>query len=96
MIGIVTLVLLTFAVARITRLIVIDEITQPWRQWVIDKFGDPDNSKISFLAHCPWCTGVWVSAPMTAITYIWPQSPTWQAILAFLAVAHVAALTADR
>lgn len=52
-------VLLTLASARVTRLIVTDQISIPLRRYVINKFG-PDHWT-TYLIHCPFCASVWVS-----------------------------------
>ena len=54
-------VLLVFASARVTRLVVTDTITDPFRTWVLRRspwFGE--------LVSCPWCLGVWTS---TAVVF---------------------------
>jgi hypothetical protein len=83
----VTLIVLMFAVARVTRLIVDDKISLPIRQWVLRKSGD--DGWFTTLVHCPWCMGIWVSAAMTTLTFLW-DSQIWSAILVFLAVAQLA------
>lgn len=85
----VTLIVLIFAVARVTRLIVDDKISLPIRQWVLAKSGD--DGWFTILVHCPWCMGVWVSAEMTAVTFLW-DSRVWSALLVFLAVAQLASM----
>lgn len=83
----VTLIVLMFAVARVTRLIVDDKISLPLRQWVLAKSGE--DGWFFYLVSCPWCMGVWVSAGMTAVTFLW-DSRVWSALLVFLAVAQLA------
>lgn len=83
----ITLIVLMFAVARVTRLIVDDKISLPIRQWVLAKSGE--DGWFYYLVSCPWCMGVWVSAAMTTVTFLW-DSPVWSALLVFLAVAQLA------
>ena len=45
------------AVTRLTQLVVEDEITREFREWVEEKTG-PD-SKLTYLVNCPYCTSVW-------------------------------------
>lgn len=47
------------ATARLTRLIVEDEITREFREWVEDRTGD---SKLTYLVNCPYCVSVWAGA----------------------------------
>jgi hypothetical protein len=56
----VLLLVLSLAGARITRLVVEDEITGPMRVWFVRRFGS--GSRLTYLVHCRWCTGMWVSA----------------------------------
>lgn len=84
-----TFLALTFAVARVTRLIVDDKISLPIRQWVLRRSGE--DGWFFYLVSCPWCMGVWVAAAMTAITFLDPFPwQTWEATLVFLAVAQLA------
>lgn len=59
------------AVARITRLLVTDELTIGYRRWVVKRWGE--QSKMAYLAHCPWCTSIYVAAPIMPVATIWPN-----------------------
>lgn len=96
MIDAVTLVLLALAVARLTRVVVADEVTAPLREAIVKRLGDPDTSKLSYLVHCPWCTGFWLSIPATVITYHLQGHIWWTLLLTIGAVSHVAGAIADR
>lgn len=52
--------LLTLASARVTRLIVTDKITNPFRQSIVKKSGT--EGWWTYLVHCPFCMSVWVTA----------------------------------
>lgn len=67
---ILSLVVATLAVARITRLLTEDFITSGYRRWVVNRWG-PD-SKMSYWVHCAWCTSVWVAAPIMPIALLFP------------------------
>ena len=77
------------AVARLTRLLVDDEITVGIRRWVIKRWGE--ESKLTYFIHCPWCTSIWIGAlvmpPAVLFPYIWVV-----AILAVPASSMVAGL----
>lgn len=88
-IGFVELTILVFAVARVTRLITDDKIMLSVRHWVLNRSGE--EGWFTYLIHCPWCTGVWVAAGMTTLTYLLPYKP-WYAVLLFLAVAQAASM----
>lgn len=87
-----SLVLVTLAVARLTRLITVDTLTLPFRRWVIDKTGE--NSGFSYLVHCSWCTSIWVSflgAIVWALLML-PMQQWWLAAPTALAMSYVTGL----
>lgn len=66
----VTLLILALyfvAVARVTRLLVVDKITEPVRSWLIDRYSpNGEESMRVYMAHCQACVSIWigfVSAP---------------------------------
>lgn len=86
------LVLLTIAVARITRLVTADYIMLPFRRWVVNRWGE--DSAISYLVHCSWCSSIWISVP-AAIAWAFvllPLSQWWLAAPAALAMSYVTGL----
>lgn len=68
---ILSLVMGLLAVARITRLLVDDELTNKYRLWVIKRWGE--TSWQSYLAHCPWCCSVWVAIPVMPAAVLFPN-----------------------
>lgn len=65
------------AVARVTRLIAMDRITEGFRVGVVRHFGE--QHPISYLVNCMWCVSIWVALPaMPALMYLahrtWPQA----------------------
>jgi hypothetical protein len=62
----VAFVVLVLATARLTRLICKDDLTTPVRLWVDRKFGQ--ESLISRLIWCHWCSAVWVSLFTSTLT----------------------------
>jgi hypothetical protein len=86
---VVSLVVAALAVARITRFLVEDYLTVGYRRWVVTRWG-PD-SKMSYLAHCPWCTSFWVALPLMPVAALFPN--VWViAAFSILAASHVAGL----
>lgn len=67
----ISLVVAALAVARITRFLVEDFLTNGYRRWVVNKWGD--ESLMSYLVHCPWCTSMWVGIPIMPVAVIWPN-----------------------
>jgi hypothetical protein len=85
-------VLLTLAVARLTRLVKGDQLTLGFRRWVIEKYGA--ESLQAYLVHCSWCTSMWVAMP-AGIAWAFPMLPMrqwWLALPAALAMSYVAGL----
>ena len=90
---IVSMVVATLAVTRLTRLLVEDQLTVGYRQWVVRKWGA--SSMASYLAHCPWCTSVWVAILVMPPAVLFPY-PWVVAVLAIPAASMVAGLLLDR
>lgn len=85
-------VLLGFAVARATAIVVDDTVTMRLRRAVLRRFG-PESS-ISTFVHCHWCVGWWLSVlAVTAAMFAGqlPMHPILQ-LAAVPAVAQLAAL----
>lgn len=53
-----------FLTVRVTRVVTTDQITEPPRLWLINRFG-PDHMLV-YLVHCQWCMSVWVGAAAAA------------------------------
>jgi hypothetical protein len=76
------LLLVTLASYRLTRLVVDD--TFPPVQWVRDRVVGDDPAVprwrgvpawVGDLVSCSWCASVWVSAGVTALTWVWIGLP---------------------
>jgi len=80
--------LITLTTYRITRLLTQDAlplVARP-RAWIIRRTGE--HSAWAYLVECPWCTGVYVAAAVTAATDVWVSVP-----YPFLVAGAAAALT---
>lgn len=99
--ALVVLALTTLASARVTRVLVVDRIGQPLRSAIVNLRGE--SSSLTYLWHCNWCMGLWVSAAFVAAVW-WPAQladrigvTTWLTLpLAILAVAHLVGLILTR
>lgn len=89
-----SLLLVTLAVARITRLVTTDRIMVRFRRWVVNRWGE--ESEAAYLAHCKACASIWVSAPMALgwALLVLPMGRWWLAIPAWLAISHAVILLA--
>lgn len=68
-----TLIVATFAVARLARLVAEDQITVGFRRMVVNRYGA--DAWLTKLVHCaPWCMSMWFSVLMP-VAVLWPT--TW-------------------
>lgn len=94
MTGIAILALILFfpAVARVTRLVNMDEITDPLRIWIMRRTGT--ESTLSYFISCPWCVSIWVAA-VAAFPVLWAIGlPLWLAALLIPAASWFTGLAA--
>lgn len=76
------------ATARVTRLIVVDEISAPLRK--LAHQADKNSRHIGYIVSCPYCTGVWAAAGVLGLMAIALQVDTWGRWLAAAPVAIMA------
>lgn len=94
MINPVVLVLLTLAVAGLTRALVIEKPFAWWRSWVKSWSGEDGNC--TYLVNCVFCTGFWVGVAGTVATYYHHDNPLWLVLTLPWAIFAVAPHIADR
>lgn len=101
MIYLLAFVALVLASARLTRVLVIDEIATPLRNWVMATWPPP--SKPSKLIRCYWCSGFWVSLSLVTTAFLHaaalnflPWSAGWAVPTVALAVSYASAVLLDR
>lgn len=75
-------------VVRLTRLLVVDQITYGLRARLVVKLG-PDNP-IAYLVTCSWCLSVWIGAAVWAAAYFY-GSTDWWFVMAAAGTASLAA-----
>lgn len=92
------LVLLTLiAVARATRIVTDDAITEPLRRWVINHRPAPaedGEDPIVYLIHCRWCASIWLAFPAASAVYFWGGTAAVQIVVLALAASHISGLIA--
>lgn len=77
------------AVARLTTIVTLDQISAPLRSAILRRF-DPGRSWHRWMAYllgdvddhgdgCPWCVSIWVGAATAPIAWYWLDRP-WVAI----------------
>jgi len=80
------------SLARLTRLLTVDEITDFIRIWAYKRFGQ--DSRIGYFVTCPWCVSLWLGFA-TAPFLIWITETSWWAWpLYALAGSYVAGVSA--
>ena len=84
----ITLLVLLLATIRVTRLIVTDKLSEPFRQFLVDKLGA--GSWITYLFWCAWCSGFWVSLAATGAAWATTSLPAYIALPAWAGVPVVA------
>ena len=84
----------SLAVYRLTRLIVVDEISDPLRQRVFSRFGSPAASKISYLVTCPWCVSIYAGAAVATARMMAPG--VWSKVAPALATSAVTGIIAEQ
>lgn len=78
-----------FAVHRLTHLVIDDKITEPIRNWIFDRFGQP-HLTWTYLFTCPWCVSIWLAAIAVLGTLFAPM--VWLPIAGLLAVSSLVGL----
>lgn len=89
-----SLVLMTLAVARVTRLITVDVLFDEPRTWLVQKLINPGHAegfraKIAYLIVCDWCASVYVGAAGAGAWCVWGETMPFMAITAALAASYV-------
>jgi hypothetical protein len=82
------------AVYRLTRLIIEDEVTEPVRDAVQQRFGAPHESRLSYLLTCPYCVSVYAAAAVSVADMIAPRF--WRPVSRALALSAAVCLVYDR
>lgn len=80
--------LMLLAVARVTRMVTTDTITQSLRTRVIDTFGERSN--VTYLVFCSWCSSVYVGAVGGAAWWMWHGSSALTAVTLALGASYAA------
>jgi hypothetical protein len=81
-------VIVCLAAARITRIITLDTIGQPIRDWAEQK-----HHLLDELVSCPWCIGFHISVLCVVAWWLAPDVALW--LLAPFAVSHIVGLLAN-
>lgn len=92
------LLLYALAVTRLTGLIVADAITEPVRDWMIERLDDRPatlGNALATLITCPWCAGMWVSLVAAPLVWFWGDQPVMLVTAIALAFSQVAGMVSN-
>jgi hypothetical protein len=82
----VEFLVLGLATYRLTRLITTDNITEPIRERIWDRY-PPQSSKLGYLITCDWCSSIWVASIVIPSAMIIPVLVYVYAVFAVSAIA---------
>ena len=90
-------VLLTvLAVARVTRLITRDVITDPVRTPVVRRLVARNaDSKIAYLIMCDWCASMYIGAAAAGAWYAWGETMPYMAVTLALSSSYITGFLAS-
>lgn len=86
----VVTVLYLLAVIRLTKLVVFDTIAEPFRALLSRRLRK--GSRITYVAHCPWCISVWLAAAAAPFAILAADLSWWTMPLFVFASSHLAGL----
>jgi hypothetical protein len=73
----VAFVVMTLAVARVTRLITTDDITTTLRRKLARANRPGDPTLMARFIYCDWCVGVWIALAAAVVGRLSHLVPTW-------------------
>lgn len=81
-------------IARVTRLIVADQILYRPRVWVVLRYGP--NQWFAYLITCAWCSSIWVGAATVVAAYWYGDTRWWFFMVLAGAASYAAGVMAAR
>jgi hypothetical protein len=94
--GLPALALGALATYRLTKLIRDDKITEDLRNFVFERYGEPDDHKVSYLVTCPWCLSIYFGAAVSSVRIIFPNSKLVSAGIEALAFSALTGMLVER
>lgn len=82
------------ATHRLTKLVIDDKITEDLRNKVFARYGNPDDSKISYLITCPWCVSIYVGLGVAVLRTVAPRH--WSIVSGALASSTLTGLIEEK
>jgi len=84
------------ATYRLTKLVIDDKITEDLREIVYQRYGSPDDHKLSYFTTCPWCVSVYAAALLSGVHMMAPNNKLVRAGTEALALSAVAGMVYER
>lgn len=92
-----TVVLTILAVARVTRLITTDKLTEAPRNalvlWLIDRRGE--GTRLAYLVMCDWCMSVYTGSVAACAYAVWHDTLAYMAVTLALSASYVTGFLAS-
>jgi len=90
-------VLVVGVVARLTRLVVLDALTETFMVKTINRLGRWPRFQEWFtdLVTCSWCTSMWIAPPVAAAGWYWGHSPWFVIPAVALTASHAISVVAQ-
>lgn len=91
--SVLTMILAVLSVARITRLVTSDRITEAPRDWLLDRL-DPHGLG-TYVITCPWCISVYAGLVVAPAAHYWGDDPVFMIIALALTASYVTGFLAS-
>lgn len=89
----IAFVLAVLLVARLTRLVTEDRITEAPRDWILDRINP--HGLGTYLMTCPWCISVYVGFIVAPVAHYWGDSPWFQIPALALSASYITGFLAN-
>lgn len=94
-----TFAIYALATARLTGILVQDQLTSAPRVWVTKRMTTPPDRKwreqVIYLVHCPWCVSIYVGAGVATVWYTVGNHPVLVVLAAALAFSQITGMISN-
>ena len=92
----ISILLISLATARLTRVVTSDVITRAPREWLLRALVSRERHTLAYLVVCDWCASVYVGVGVAGAWYAWGETMWFMATAAALSASHVTGFLADK
>lgn len=82
------------ALARVTRLLTKDALTDVIREWAYRRSHGAETT-LTYFVQCPWCVGMWLALGTAWVPLVLAERALWLWPFAALAASHLIGLAAE-